>query len=261
MSHVDLDQVADLDGGVLSPEQERAVRGHLDTCDECAQLLERVREVHDLLTAEPAPPLPAAVATRLDDSLAAAVRDREARTRVVSLERARARRNTWASRLLAAAVGLAVVGGGAYVAHDVVGSNATTSDSATSGHAGAAGRRAPTDSAAPAEGLGPMLNLDLRDHGLKSQLRTALTDRDEIVQSLKAHPDVLPSDMDGVFGGCVSTALGSQMPANWTSYRVRFDSRPAVLVLSPAGIARVRAWVVECQPTPTVSASTSIPAP
>ncbi len=259
MSHVDLDQVADLDGGVLSPEQERAVRGHLETCDECSHLLERVRKVHDLLTAEPIPPLPAAVAARLDESLAAAVRDREARTRVVSLDRARSRRHAWTSRLLAAAVGLVVVGGGAYVAQDVLGSNAS-SDSAASRDAGAAGRTPQAGPAAPAEGFGPMLNLDSRDDDLKSQLQGALIDTPRVYNSLKT--DTTAGSRSGpVAPGCVSSALADQRPASWFSYRVTFDSRPAVLVLSRARSSNVKAWVVECQPTPIVSAFTIVPNP
>ncbi|MEP6526649.1 MAG: hypothetical protein ABJA86_05745 [Nocardioidaceae bacterium] len=257
MSHVDLDQVADLDGGVLGPEQERAVRGHLETCDECSHLLERVREVHDLLIAEPIPPLPAAVAARLDDSLAAAVRDREARTRVVSLERARSRRHAWTTRLLAAAVGLVVVGGGAYVAQDVLGSNAS-SDSAASGDARAAGRAA--GPAAPSEAIGPMLNLHLRGHHLRGQLKTALTGKPSAFDSAKADTTA-GSSSEPIARSCVSSALADQEPASWASYRVTFDSRPAVLVLSPEGLARVKVWVVECQPTPIVSASTTLSNP
>lgn len=259
MSHVDLDQVADLDGGVLSPEQERAVRGHLETCDECSHLLERVREVHDLLTAEPVPPLPAAVAARLDESLATAARDREARTRVVSLDRARSHRPAWTSRVLAAAVGLVVVGGGAYVAQDVLGSDAS-SESAASGDAGAAGRTAHAGPPAAAESLGPMSNLHLRGHDLRTQLKAALTDKPSVIGSLKADTTA-PAGFGPIAPSCVSSALADQEPASWASYRVTFDSRPAVLVLSPEGVARVKVWVVECQPAPTVSASTVVSNP
>jgi hypothetical protein len=257
MSHVDLDQVADLDGGVLSPEQERAVRGHLETCDECSQLLERVREVHDLLTAEPIPPMPAAVAARLDESLAAAVRDREARTRVVSLDRARSRRHAWTSRLLAAAVGLVVVGGGAYVAQDVLGSNGS-SYNATSQEAAAAGRTAHAGPAVP--DVGVPSNLKLHGDALKPQLKSAFGSDLLALSGLK-NGQADPMTLDRVDPRCVSAALGSRTPASWTSYRVTFDSRAAVLVLSPEGRARVKVWVVECQPTPIVSASTILSNP
>jgi hypothetical protein len=257
MSHVDLDQVADLDGGVLGPEQERAVRVHLETCDECSQLLERVREVHDLLTVEPTPALPAAVAARLDESLAAAVRDRDARARVVSLDRARSRRHAWTSRLLAAAVGLAVVGGGAYVAQNVLEANGS-SDSATSEDAAVAGRH-PGAGVAGAEG-GVPTNLKLQGDTLRSQLRSAFGSDLLVVGGLKNN-QIAPTSADSVAHSCVSSALGSSIPASWASYRVTFDSRPAVLVLSPRGGARVKVWVVECQPTPLVSASTILSNP
>jgi anti-sigma factor RsiW len=253
MSHVDLDRVADLDGGVLPPEQERAVRGHLESCDQCSQLLERVREVHTLLGAEPAPQLPPSVAARLDDSLAAAVREREVRTGVTSLNRAKSRRQSWAPRVLAAAVGLAVVGGGAYVAQNVLGSNMnnTTSTHAVAGRNPGAGAARQPEIAVPS-------HLRLTHDTLKSQLYSALSGKSIPLKDLKNGPTAATS-LDRVAGGCVSSALGAQTPANWMSYRVTFDSRPAVLVLSRAGIASTKVWVVECQPSPTVSASTVIP--
>jgi hypothetical protein len=255
MSHVDLDQVADLDGGVLDPEQERAVRGHLETCGECSQLLERVREVHTLLASEPAPQLPPAVATRLDDSLAAASREREARTGVTSLERAKSRRRSWAPRLLAAAVGLAVVGGGVYVAQDVLGSNTSSPSSADA----VAGRNSEGGAATNGEIVGPS-NLQLRAPDLRSQLKAAFSRTSNPLKVLDN--DQAPYTASGhLASGCVSSALGAQTPATWTSYRATFDSRPAVLVVSRAGPASLKLWVVECQPSPTVSASTVIPNP
>jgi anti-sigma factor RsiW len=254
MTHVDLDQVADLDGGALDPEQERVVLGHLESCESCSQLLERVREVHTLLAAEPAPELPPAVAARLDDSLAAAARGREERTEVASLERAKSRRRTWAPRLLAAAVGLAVVGGGVYVAQDVLGSGATSEPAASRDAGGAAGRSqsegTPSSSSSPP--------IAFVDEDFNSQLRKALTRRPHI---LNAIPDsvAVPTHQRAA-ATCVTNAFDGQAPGRWSSYRITFDSRPAVLVLSPAGQARVRAWVVECQPSPTVRTSTVIPA-
>jgi hypothetical protein len=254
MTHVDLDQVADLDGGVLDPQQEGAVRRHLESCESCSQLLERVREVHTLLAAEPAPELPPAVAARLDDSLAAAVREREARTEVASLERAKSRRRTWAPRLLAAAVGLAVVGGGAYVASNVLGSNSNNSTSSVAttsrnseeagGAAGAIGGSVP-----------PYLRLDA--HDLKSQLKSALGG--SVLDQLD-NPQAVPTSDKLVAGGCVSSALGRPIPDATRSYRVTFNSRPAVLVISRVDPDRLKVWVVKCQPSPTVRTSTVIPA-
>ena len=257
MSHVDLDQVADLDGGVLSPEQERVVRGHLETCDECSPMLERVREVHDRLAAEPAPQLPATVAARLDDSLAAAAREREARTGVASLKPAKSRRRSWAPRLLAAAVALATVGGGAYVAQDVLGSNASGGSPANSDAAAAPPVQG--GAAGPGDSNGRVLDLSLREHDLQSQLKAALIDKKEFL-SLDGSTAV-PAQLERTAPNCVSSALGSQTPASWESYRVTFDSRPAVLVLSRAGISSVNVWVVECQPAPIVSAFTIVPNP
>jgi hypothetical protein len=254
MSHVDLDQVADLDGGVLKPEQERAVREHLETCDECSELLERVRSVHTLLAAEPAPQLPASVATRLDDSLAEASRAREARTGVTSLTRAKSRRPPWAPRLLAAAVGLAVVGGGAYVARDVLGSDTSSSTSAD-----AVTRRNSEGGAATNAEL-PPLNLRLRPDDLRSQLKSAFSGKG-ITFDRSRNGQAVSSTLNHVADSCVSSALGARPPGRWVSYHATFDSRPAVLVVSRAGQARLNVWVVECQPSPSVSASTVIPYP
>jgi hypothetical protein len=248
MSHVDLNQVADLDGGILNPDQERAIREHVESCEACAQLLERVREVHTLLAAEPVPELPAAVAARLDDSLDAAVRERETRTGVASIERAMSRRRAWGPRLLAAAVALAAVGGGAYVAQDVLGSGTS---SPTSIDAGAASRSQAEDGPASSP---PMAFLD--EH-FNSQLRKAFTHRPEVFKDQINGAAQLSPERTAT--GCVASALDGQPSGSWSSYHVTFDSRPAILVLSPAGQASVRAWIVECQPSPTVSASTVIP--
>jgi hypothetical protein len=260
MSHVDLDQVADLDGGVLPPEQERAVRGHLETCDQCSQLLERVQEVHELLAAEPAPPLPPSVATRLDDSLAAAAREREGRAGVTPLKRTKSRRQSWAPRVLAAAVGLAVVGGGAYVAQNMLGSNvsnSTSTETVAGRNPGAGAARHPEAGAPGHPKVVVPSNLQLRGDALQSQLNSALRSK-QILHDLE-NGSPASASLDQVAGGCVSSALGAQTPATWMSYRVTFDSRPAVLVLSRTGIASTKVWVVECQPSPTVSASTVIP--
>jgi hypothetical protein len=253
MTHVDLDQVADLDGGALDPEQERVVLGHLESCESCSQLLERVREVHTLLAAEPAPELPSAVAARLDDSLAAAARGREERTEVASLERAKSRRRTWAPRLLAAAVGLAVVGGGVYVAQDVLGSNSsnpTSSEAATSRNSDAGGAAGAIGGSVP-----PYLRLDA--HDFRSQLKSALGG--SVLDQLD-NPQAVPTSEKLVAGGCVSSALGRPIPEATRSYRVTFNSRPAVLVVSRVDPDRLKVWVVECHPSPTVRTSTVIPA-
>jgi len=71
-------QLAGLTDKALSAGENEAVRRHLATCDECRTLLERLRADAELLRQEPAPEVPAGLATRI----MAEVRDRSARDNV-----------------------------------------------------------------------------------------------------------------------------------------------------------------------------------
>jgi len=69
-------QLAGLTDKALSAGENEAVRRHLATCDECRTLLERLRADAELLRQEPAPEVPAGLATRI----MAEVRARRQRT-------------------------------------------------------------------------------------------------------------------------------------------------------------------------------------
>jgi hypothetical protein len=153
------------------------------------------------------------------------------------------------------------VGGGAYVAQNVLGSNvsnSTSTETVAGRNPGAGAARQPEAGAAGHPEVAVPNDLQLHRDALKSQLYSALRSK-QILHDLENGPSPSAS-LDQVAGGCVSSALGARTPANWMSYRVTFDSRPAVLVLSRAGIESTKVWVVECQPSPTVTASTVIPA-
>lgn len=68
--HPDLDTLADLDAGVLDGPTAERVSGHVRTCAQCAGALRAMSAVQNDLRALPTPPMPAAVAARLDDVLA-----------------------------------------------------------------------------------------------------------------------------------------------------------------------------------------------
>jgi len=70
LPHPDLDTLADLDAGVLDGPTTERLTGHVRTCAECAAALRAMSAVRDDLRALPTPPMPAAVAARLDDVLA-----------------------------------------------------------------------------------------------------------------------------------------------------------------------------------------------
>ena len=68
--HPDLDTLADLDAGVLDGPTAERVSGHVRNCTRCTAALRAMSSVRDDLRALPTPPMPAAVAARLDDVLA-----------------------------------------------------------------------------------------------------------------------------------------------------------------------------------------------
>ena len=121
--HPDLDTLADLDADLLPDAEAGPVRAHAASCARCGQVLAALGGVRADLRALPAPPLPAAVAARLDATLAdlrrAPAMDRPAPApgrppaRVSDLAAARERRGRRLRALggaAAAAVALVVAG-------------------------------------------------------------------------------------------------------------------------------------------------------
>jgi len=68
--HPDLDTLADLYAGVLDESAADPVRRHLSGCAQCAGVLPALDAVREDLRALPTPPVPAAVASRLDATVA-----------------------------------------------------------------------------------------------------------------------------------------------------------------------------------------------
>lgn len=73
-THVDLDTMAQLDEGLLTPAAERRIRAHVATCPRCSARLQSVVGVRTALAAAPAERLPVEVGARLDAALAHAGR-------------------------------------------------------------------------------------------------------------------------------------------------------------------------------------------
>jgi hypothetical protein len=82
--HPDLDTLADLHADALDRSTAERVRQHVRTCARCAQTLAALDSVGSRLRALPDPPIPAAVAARLDATLADLRRAEPVRPRPVA---------------------------------------------------------------------------------------------------------------------------------------------------------------------------------
>jgi hypothetical protein len=69
--HLDADGLADFRAGLVPGRRRQAIAAHLTGCPQCTELGERLAEVSSLLAAAPLPPVPDALARRLDSVLAA----------------------------------------------------------------------------------------------------------------------------------------------------------------------------------------------
>jgi hypothetical protein len=68
--HPSVDELADAAEGLLDPALAAAVEAHVTQCQSCQSTAADLRRVTELLAADPAPPMPVAVASRLDSVLA-----------------------------------------------------------------------------------------------------------------------------------------------------------------------------------------------
>ena len=150
--HPDLDTLADLDAGVLAGADAEPVTAHLASCTRCEQVMAALSGVRADLRGLPAPPIPAAVAARLDSALAelratpdrgrpVAAAARAETAPVADLGTARTRRSRWLKVTTGAAA--------AVLALFVAGASITLLIRST-GDAG------DTSAASPGGGTGPM---------------------------------------------------------------------------------------------------------
>jgi hypothetical protein len=76
--HSSLDELADLDEGLLQPSRADEVRAHLAGCAACQDRHQALRDVHDELAVLPPETMPPAVVEKLDRALAGAAVPRSA---------------------------------------------------------------------------------------------------------------------------------------------------------------------------------------
>jgi anti-sigma factor RsiW len=69
--HISVGELADAAEGLLGPERAAVVEAHVAQCPTCQAAAAEVRTVTELLASDPAPPMPADIANRLDAVLAA----------------------------------------------------------------------------------------------------------------------------------------------------------------------------------------------
>lgn len=67
--HPSLEDLADAAEGLLGPDRQSGVRSHLSGCGRCREAAASLQQVSSVLAAEPAPPMPDAVAARLQAAL------------------------------------------------------------------------------------------------------------------------------------------------------------------------------------------------
>jgi anti-sigma factor RsiW len=133
--HLSIDELADAAEGLLDPDRAAVVESHLTGCAECRGQSEALREVTVALRADVSPPMPDAVAHRLQEVVAAESADRDRVSADVSAagngqsvaqaprvtlgtfgtDLDKPRKSRWVVPALAAAAAAAVVGFGAYV--------------------------------------------------------------------------------------------------------------------------------------------------
>jgi hypothetical protein len=114
--HSSLDELADLDEGLLQPSRADEVRAHLAGCAACQDRHQALRDVHDELAVLPPETMPPAVVEKLDRALADAAVPRSATVVPIAPQ---VRRRPWPALAGVAAV-VVLVG---FVAAVVVGSS------------------------------------------------------------------------------------------------------------------------------------------
>jgi hypothetical protein len=159
--HPSLEELAELQEGLLDAEREPEVAAHLASCDKCASATAALSEVGTVLTAAASAPIPipADRAASLQDALRRAAAESAAGVPSLDEHRDRPqRRSTAVSRMriprwvaaagAAAAVVLACYGGISLLNSGSPDGNSSSADSAASG-GGAAVRRGDASEAAP----------------------------------------------------------------------------------------------------------------
>jgi hypothetical protein len=105
--HLSLDELAELDEDLLTPERAEAARAHLAGCARCRADADAITSTRTALTALPDEPMPDAVKARIDAALADAAAGTRTVTPVATVHRRRFSMPTMAASAAAAAIVLA----------------------------------------------------------------------------------------------------------------------------------------------------------
>ncbi|MBW8487062.1 hypothetical protein [Actinomadura parmotrematis] len=230
-AHLDYDTLADLAEGLLADDRAASVNAHLDACADCRDRSADLADVSRLLAEAPVPAMPAELASRIDQAIAAESLNSAA---VASLEQRRGRRH-W--RILsAAAATVAVLGGGAVVAQSALQNGG---DGAAHVPASDAGRAAPLNAAAftvEHSGTDYRAGDVARQVGaLLGTLRTA----ELRTQGGQAAATLL---------GCVEAVTRGRTPE--LVDQARYQGAPATVIAAPGASGVRDIWVVGADCTP-----------
>ncbi|HEX6470365.1 MAG TPA: hypothetical protein VF069_14805 [Streptosporangiaceae bacterium] len=243
-AHLDYDTLAELAEGLLPESQAASADAHLADCAECRAKSAEIADVTRLLADVPVPPMPAELASRIDEALAAAA---AASGPVVSLDSRRGRRRAWV--LSAAAAVVVVVGGGALVGHalltgSVSSDNGTAQSQPVQDRTGsAAAKPAPRASAlqAPAGAAGSggayLTSRSGTDY-TAARLGTQVAERLARADGRTAE-ELAPEPL----AGCVRRVTGGRMPL--VVDVAKYEGRPATVIALPGvDTSRLDVWVV-----------------
>lgn len=231
--HVSLDQLARLDARDLRPRKAARVSDHLAACTRCAEVSGRLSGVSALLSGVAYPAMPASVSVRIDNALAAEAAQRvaaeaptEAGRRDLPARSARSRlRYAWAgpgqdgrgrpawrlpaqaTRVLATAGAIIVVGAGGYEIAVHAGGAPATVSAGSGTHAGAAQHGSPVS-------VGPQVTYG--QDGSAETIATVSSDTDFRAATLagQAAAAVVEAQVDGVHATpAPAAAAGLRVPS------------------------------------------------
>jgi anti-sigma factor RsiW len=252
-AHLDYDTLSELAEGLLSDARAASADEHLATCPECQDRSAEIADVPRLLAETPVPPMPAELASRIDQALAA---EAESSVSVVSLE---ARRNRRRARFLsAAAAAVIVVGGGAVIGHalltgSVSSDNQTAQSQPVQDRTGSPGARAPATKPSALQAPGEAGGSSGYQAVQSGTDYTAARFGDQLSAELakgesRAKAELAPRPLSG----CVGRVAQGKVPL--LVDMAKYEGQPATVIVLPGARAdRLDVWVVgpNCSATDT----------
>jgi hypothetical protein len=269
--HVDAESLALCAEGLLSRRRTARVRAHLTGCAACARTATALGEVTTRLSQVPAPPLPAAVAARLDAALSAESAQRAASPAPAPVPttapagapgpRPPRRGPLWspsALRILAAAgVAVVVAGGVGYGLSQLSGSSSSSSSS----HSGAAAVPAASANRAPnaepnlGTSPGPRMHSGANPGGTTTRYIRSDTDYRAGTLVVQAQQKLAVYDVPGITGPGIVPA--TQVPATVLDCVSRIAGTRRVVLVDQARYERQPAIVMVLDTPETVKAVSS----